>query len=283
MKLAEFFQKRKAQSEIKSRIVVDYLREWATLGMGSSRESDTIAYYELYCGPGRYQDGTASTALNVLEMAVASEDLRKRLATTFVDGSQDHISKLETEIQSIQGIEKLEQEPKTLVTEVDKEFAEIWDESGSVPALSFVDPFGFKGLSEYLIYVLLKDWACDCIFFLNYDAINRFFCKAEIYPHMRALFGKRRAEYLLDVLPDLGPEDREREIMAEMRLAMADVYARGYLKFRFKKVLSNRTSHYLIFVTKDQDSLDKMDHIMQRHSTGPKNEAPTYEYDPNLA
>jgi three-Cys-motif partner protein len=41
-----------------------------------------------------------------------------------------------------------------------------------IPTFAFIDPYGYKGLSLGLVHAVLKDWACECLFFLNYNRIN---------------------------------------------------------------------------------------------------------------
>ena len=60
----------------------------------------------------------------------------------------------------------------------------------------FVDPWGYKGLSLRLINSVLKDWACECIFFFNYNRINMGLGNDAVKEHMDALFGEERAAEL---------------------------------------------------------------------------------------
>jgi len=48
--------------------------------------------WSLYCGLGRYEDNQKSTPLLVLEKAIASPELRKRLITLFNDEKEEYSS-----------------------------------------------------------------------------------------------------------------------------------------------------------------------------------------------
>src|SRR5262245_30365084 len=67
----KFFDELTDQSEAKARIIEKYFSTWANVVIPSAKMRDnTIAYMDLYAGPGRYKDGSASTPLLVLEKAL---------------------------------------------------------------------------------------------------------------------------------------------------------------------------------------------------------------------
>jgi hypothetical protein len=51
---------------------------------------------------------------------------------------------------------------------VDEQVTQLIERTHLPPTLSFLDPFGYKGLSNRLIQAYLKDFGCECIFFFNY-------------------------------------------------------------------------------------------------------------------
>src|SRR5690242_7581689 len=82
----EFFKEAKEQSLVKTTIVSKYFWVWAQVIISTTkRYSGKIAYIDLFAGPGRYEDGTKSTPILVLERAIADEAMRKCLVTIFND------------------------------------------------------------------------------------------------------------------------------------------------------------------------------------------------------
>ena len=65
---------------------------WAKRGGGR------IGYVDLFAGPGRYKDGSASTLLMVLDAALKDPDLRSMLVTWFNDEDPGHTTNLSAEI-----------------------------------------------------------------------------------------------------------------------------------------------------------------------------------------
>src|SRR5262245_31206788 len=113
-----FFDEQSEQSQIKSAIVADYFWIWAPIIINVQRRhprhTQKIAYIDLFAGPGRYQNGAASTPLMIMERAVADPLIRDRLVAVFNDKDEANTRSLETEISKIPGIEKLKYNPEFL-------------------------------------------------------------------------------------------------------------------------------------------------------------------------
>ena len=76
--MESFFQESSEQSIVKATIVAKYFWAWARVVMPTARtHSGKIAYMDLFAGPGRYEDGTKSTPLLVLERAIQDPDSAK--------------------------------------------------------------------------------------------------------------------------------------------------------------------------------------------------------------
>ena len=165
---AQFFDESKEQSQIKARIVEKYFVAWARVIMATVKKRDNrLAYIDLFAGPGRYQDGTISTPLLVIQKAVEDADLRQRLVTFFNDKDPANSSALNKAIAEMPGVEGLRWTPQVKNEEVGDKIVKMFEGMKLVPTLFFVDPWGYKGLSLGLINSVLKDWGCDCIFFLQ--------------------------------------------------------------------------------------------------------------------
>src|SRR5262245_26469637 len=116
-----FFEERSDQSEVKARIIQKYLRAWSRVIIPTARRMEgKIAYIDLYAGPGRYKDGSASTPLMVLEEAIGDTDLRQMLVTLFNDANKDHTSTLKSEIAKLADIGKLKFAPRVTCGPVDE-------------------------------------------------------------------------------------------------------------------------------------------------------------------
>ena len=169
-----------------------------------------IAYIDLYAGPGRYKDGAASTPLLVLERAIAHPKMSQMLVAFLNDADKNLSDTLQNEINKLPGVENLKFKPEVWCGEVDEDAEKFFKETRLVPTFTFIDPFGYKGLSLGIVRGVIKDWGCDCVFFFNYNRINAGLANAAIRQHIDALFGNDRSERLRVAVQGKTPDVRER-------------------------------------------------------------------------
>lgn len=281
MAKAKFFDERTDQSEVKARIIQKYFYVWAKVITPSAKQHDNkIAYIDLYAGPGRYKDGAASTPLLVLERAINDPDFEKMLVTLFNDANRDHTNALQTEIDKLPGIETLTYKPQVSCGEIDEDAERYFNETKLIPSFSFVDPFGYKGLSLKIVNGVIKDWGSDCVFFFNYNRINAGISNPAVRNHMDALFGKERADKLRELLPTKTPDEREALILEELAQAIKAMGGAYVLPFRFKNSSGTRTSHSLVFVSKHFKGYEIMKDIMAKESSVVDQGVPSFIYSP---
>ncbi len=277
----KFFDERSDQSEVKARIVQKYFYAWANVIMPTAEKKvGRIAYIDLYAGPGRYKDGAASTPLLVLEHAIAHPKMSKMLVAYFNDADTDKTTTLQAEIDKLPGIEALSHKPVVSCGEVDEDAENYFTETNLIPSFTFVDPFGYKGLSLKIVNGVIKDWGCDCVFFFNYNRINAGISNPKVAHHIDALFGKDRADALRERLPEKTPAMREALILEELAQAIKEMGGTFVLPFRFKNATGKRTSHSLIFVSKAFKGYGIMKDIMAKESSTEDQGVPSFDYSP---
>ena len=272
-----FFDESREQSHVKSTIVQKYFWAWAKIITATTREA-RIAYVDLFAGPGRYKDGTVSTPLLILERAIKDPRMHRMLVTVFNDVDSDNTRSLETAIKSLPGIETLSHAPVVENKEIGLEIVERFEKMHLVPTLMFVDPWGYKGLSLRLVNSVLKDWACECIFFFNYNRINAGLSNPMVADHMEALFGNERADALRGRLEGMSPADRELAIVEELADALKEMGGRYVLPFTFKNEAGTRTSHHLFFVSKHPLGYRIMKEIMAGESSLAQQGVASFQY-----
>ena len=280
--ISQFFDETTEQSAIKAKIVSDYFWAWAKVIIPTAKKSprNRIAYIDLFAGPGRYKDGTKSTPLLILEKAIQDPDIREMLVTIFNDKNEDNSYSLQQAINAIPGIEKLKYPPTVRNYEVGKEIVGIFSQMRLVPTLFFVDPWGYKGLTLQLLNSVLKDWGCDAIMFFNYNRINMGLANPAVEEPMNALFTEERAANLRHRLTAHNPSERELAIVEEIKNALRELGAKYVLPFCFKNEHGTRSSHHLIFATKNFRGYDIMKSIMAPQSSIADQGVPSFTYSP---
>ncbi|MGL5196485.1 MAG: three-Cys-motif partner protein TcmP [Chroococcales cyanobacterium] len=275
-----FFNEFTEQSLVKAEIVSKYFWAWAQVIIPWAKKSKiNIAYVDLFSGPGRYKDGSKSTPLKILEQALSDDDMCQKLVTVFNDLDSDNTQSLQEAINDLPDIEKLHHRPQIFNMEVGESIIRELEQLQSVPALFFIDPWGYKGLSLKLIGSVIKSWGCDCIFFFNYNRINMGLSNATVQEHMNSLFGKERADLLREKLEFKRPYERELIILEDISQALKEIGGDYVLPFCFKDATGSRTSHHLIFVSKHVRGYEIMKEIMAKQSSSTEQGVPLFEYN----
>lgn len=276
----KFFDERTDESEVKARIIEKYFNAWGNIVLGTAQRfgEGRIGYIDLYAGPGRYRDGSASTPLLILEKVIAQPKFHDCFVSYFNDGKSDHSATLQDEIAKLPGIHLLKHKPTVTSGAVDAEAAKYFQSTRLIPTFTFFDPFGYKGLSLQIVNSVIKDWGCDCVFFFNYNRINAGISNAVVDDHMDALFTKERADVLRQMLKGKAPWQREALILEHMAQALKGMQGKYVLPFQFKN--RSRTTHYLFFVSKSFKGYEVMKDIMAGESSTNDGGVASFAYSP---
>lgn len=267
MRNAAFFEVPDQQSLIKSKLVVDYFKAWSNVILPQAkRRRQQIAYVDLFAGPGRFKNGEDSTPLRILKLSIDDPGLRKNLVSRFNDGDPDHVIELGSAITSLAGISELAHQPEVTNYTIGTQVVDILHSSRSTPTLFFIDPFGYKGLSLDLVGQAIRNWGCDCIFFFNYNRINPGLSNPAVAELMNNLFGVGRTDRLRELVRSLSAYDREVTILNALAEALREAGGRFVLPFQFQSPHSERTSHYIIFVSKEFIGYHIMKDVMAKIS-----------------
>jgi hypothetical protein len=188
-------------------------------------------------------------------------------------------ARLQTEIDALPDIDKLKYKPNVTNITIGSTLVDQLRGMRLVPTLFFIDPWGYKGLSLDLIGTAIKNWGCDCIFFFNYNRVNSGVNNAFVDECMSDLFGAVRTGQLRDRLIGLAPDQRQPTIIAELIEALREVGGKYVLPFEFKSRHGERTSHYIIFVSKEFRGYHIMKDVMFGMSSD-DGEVRSFEYVP---
>jgi three-Cys-motif partner protein len=202
------------------------------------------------------------------------------LVTIFNDENPDHSKYLTEEISKLPKIGSMKYPPSVQTGNIDSTVADQLATVKLVPTFSFIDPFGYKGLSLGLVRGAIKDWGCDCVFFFNYNRINAGISNPIVDSHMNALFSLERADRLRAELSGKSPVQRESLILERLAEAIKELGGRYVLPFRFRNANGTRSTHHLIFVSKHVKGYEIMKDIMAKESSTHDDGVPSLEYSP---
>ncbi|HEV7681194.1 MAG TPA: three-Cys-motif partner protein TcmP [Pyrinomonadaceae bacterium] len=265
----EFFAVRSARSEVKTEIVRKYFSAWARIMINQVRKKggDKIGYADLFSGRGRYEDGSKSTPLLILEGAIRDNKIRDMLVCLFNDEDKENADALVVEIGRLDGVKFLRYQPVVDNRKIDDRLAEHLEKISTIPTLYFLDPFGYNGLSLRLIKAVLRPYGCDCIFFFNYARVNAALSNPAMRTNMDLFFGKERADRLRSNLAGKTPAERESLIISELKMALRELGGRYVVEYFFKDNSGRRTSYFLILASKVALAEKIMKEIMANESS----------------
>lgn len=274
-----FFSKQEPQSVVKTEIVTSYFDAWSKI---VGKHSPTIGYADLFSGPGRYEDGSESTPLMILRKAVHDPVLRGSLVTVFNDADSKHVADLRNEIGHLEGTETLKHPPLVLNEETGIGTLRGTPALRNIPTFYFIDPFGYRGLTNELIQSAIAGWGSECVFFFNYNRVNAAITNASVRSTMDGLFGEPRAHSLRQMVETLSPSAREKAVVDEIVASIRDVGGKFVIPFRFRDAAHKRTSHYVVFISKNIRGYTIMKEIMAKRSKAIRG-IPMFEWAPDRA
>ncbi len=233
---------------VKTEIVLKYFTVWSQVLRGSASE---LLYLDLYAGRGKHENGEVSTPIRLLEQASKDMFLQQNLQVILNDVKPTYCRKLQKLIGELGYTNRFKNKPKVFNTEIDEPVAERLADVKLVPTFCFIDPYGYKGLSQSLVSSVIKDFGSDCLVFLHSSGINRNITndldkRKDVIP----IFGQNRFDELLALFEN--PRCNRISAVAEaFRAASRDVGARYSSTLQFNRPNSKRISHHLVFLSKN--------------------------------
>ena len=274
----DFFLEQSEQSQIKAKIVNSYFTAWSRVMLGHWRGN--IAYVDLYCGPGKYKDGNKSVPLILAEQTLATPELKERMQFAFNDVDVQNTQNLEAEIRMLPKGPELLPNIQFANIEVGADFSSYINIPANIPVLSFVDPWGYKGLTVDLVSTLIRNNGSECIFFFNYNRINMALSSNTFFDdHLEGIFGAAITAKLKRKMQPLSTAQREPAILKALMDALGSSGANYILPFKFYCQEMLRTSHFIVFVTKHRAGYKIMKEIMYANSAKDHDGVASFSYE----
>lgn len=293
----DFFDCPEERSLVKAAVVSKYFFSWSTVMLKAAQNQAKknphsrehyIAYLDFYSGPGKYDDGTFSTPLLVLQKAQEVPGLCERLLCYFNDAKEDNIKKLEENIEK--EFPNLLNKPFYSHSETGEKHLELLKNLPDyISSFSFFDPFGYKGTSRKIIAASLRQWGSEVVFLFNYNRIRAAINNPLVEEHVRGLFGDR-IDTLREMLTGknrLPSDEAEPFIMSMLCDSIRTIIMEEQngaqviiLPLCFKNKKRKGTSHYIIFVTKHVLGFKIMKDVMAKEVNSRFTDTDSFTYVP---
>ena len=263
----DFFKQTRTQSEVKSEILNEYFKAWAAILLIGQKfkRIENLLYIDLYSGKGYYDDNTPSSPIKVLKSISDNQRFNDCIKTFFNDSETEIVEALEHNIKSLPYYSQLKHEPKILNEKANRDLLnKLLKDEQDTPSLTFIDPFGYKGLSAELCLRAVKNWGSDLFMLFNINRIRPGIKNSTVEHLMKDLFAEKFEE-ILAKYDSLNVKDREDFILDKFIEHFRD---RNYKALKFKVEFEDKdaSSHYLLFVSKVDIAYLRMKEIMSKYS-----------------
>lgn len=262
-----FWDSMSNETRVKVNIVSKYFSFWSKATTGGKNPASSISYIDLFSGRGVYRDGTPSTPIRIISQAIEHGPTAQALHSLFCESDKNTEPILRKSILALPELSRLVTKPIILDQPVGDSIVPQLTNLVRNPTLSFVDPYGYKGVTAKLLSILLSHRRSELILFFNFNRFNPAVSHPTVNSHARAFFGKRANYSISHILKQDSPQAREESLIREVGHLLGDLGARYVQFFRFQQEIGERTSHYLVFATKHEFPLDRMKEIMSAESS----------------
>lgn len=283
----DFFSHQQEHSEVKMKIVKEYFLAWAKVMIGAAKRRDNltqdIVYLDLYAGPGVYKDNCESTPIQVVKSVIADRNLRERVQLIFNDFNAAFVTELRSAISQVEDVCKIHHGVQILNQSVDGDLGDVLSMINGKPTLTFLDPFGYVGISQDLIANLIDGFGCEVIMLFNYNRIKGAVNNQSVKDRVISLFGVKALERLKEVLTEIADsKEKEAEILNTFCDSLKRLGINYTLPYCVRKTSQDSTSHYLIFLTKHEKGYEIMKSTMAKYSSNTDEWIPSFKFDPKL-
>lgn len=268
-----FFAVQKEKSRVKTLIVTEFFKAYFPI-INATFQRD-IWYIDLFCGPGCYEDGSASTPIKLLDVIDSFKDdaVRARLKIVFNDHNKDYTEKLRQHIQMHPVLPRLKYQPQILNLKASEMDLSTYTR-GNNPIFSFVDPWGYKDVSMSQVWSLVKNRGSDCVLFFNSDRILQDISKPANAQDFQQIFGdlfedakaiqtdstmsqRKKAEAFLTLF--------SKNLYLTVQKEYGNKFKIFVLPFYVEADDKEKTSHYIVFISKAHKAIQEMRKVMIKH------------------
>lgn len=256
-----FFDQQKANSKIKAMIVSEYFPHYCQI-IASKHMPERFGYFDLFSGPGVYEDGQESTPILLAKNCYGMEFLRQRLWMVFNDAFWSeklkenfgkYFKPTDFGFRPHFGHSMVGEEP-----EIDNFLRKSWmkqNQSGRIynecPSVLFIDPFGYKAIHTDVLTDFMKSWGNEVFIFINSKRINPALDNPKFEEDMRNLFPTTFEDVKVKIRQKRTLPERLQVIIdgigEEFRRKLGHVF---YTAFKFQEEDINTTSHFILHITK---------------------------------
>tara|TARA_R110000765_G_scaffold159523_6_gene263361 strand:+ start:3933 stop:5030 length:1098 start_codon:yes stop_codon:yes gene_type:complete len=181
----DFFKKFTEDTNVKLELYEDYLMKWLPVFIVPPKPiRNTVNIMDLFCGPGKDEEGTLGSPLIALKVLKVYEGYIFKSPVTinlyFNDKEQEHINQLKLNIEEF-GYRKDLINIYYSCSDFEELYPKIHQISNKSANLIFLDQFGIKYVNQEKFIEICQLSVTDLIFFISSTTFKRFHSDQNIY------------------------------------------------------------------------------------------------------
>lgn len=288
----DFFKKQTDSSRVKAAIISEYFPQYCKI-ISRRHTPQRFGYFDMFAGPGIYEDESWSTPLLVAKNCYEDPFLRDRVWMVFNDMAFGDKLK-----------ENFEKFFQSGTFEIDPYFANRvfgeWQKIDTFltrntmqgfynecPTVLFIDPWGYKHINTRVLTQFMKQWGNEVFIFINTKRLNAAFENEKFQDDLKIVFPLTYNEVKENKKLQGSVEERHKyminQLAEEFRKNLGGMVY--YTSFQFREENQETPSHYLLHITKGAKGFDLVKRVYSRYSNvdtvlGGMDGINTYRFDP---
>lgn len=286
----DFFKQQTDSSRIKATIISEYFPSYCKI-ICKRHVPRKFGYYDMFAGPGMYEDGCLSTPLLVASKCYKDAFLRERVWMVFNDMVYGDVLRENFEANFPIGTFRYKPFFADRVfgewPKIDEFLTKNTMEGfyNECPSLLFIDPFGYKHINTSVLAKFLTYWGNEVFIFVNTKRLNAAFENDMFQEDLKFIFPAtyqtiKNEKKLIDgtveerhvfIIENLGKEFQ--------KVLNGRVY---YTAFQFREEDQQTPSHYLLHITKGAKGFELVKQVYNQYANVDRvlGDYVTYTFDP---
>ena len=288
----DFFKKQTDSSRVKAAIISEYFPQYCKI-VSRRHTPQRFGYFDMFAGPGIYDDGSLSTPLLIAKNCYEDQFLRERVWMVFNDMAFG--DKLKENFEKYYQSGTFANEPFF----ADRTFGE-WPKIDTFltrntmqgfynecPTVLFIDPWGYKHINTRVLTQFLTQWGNEVFIFINTKRLNAAFENVKFQDDLKIVFPLTYNDVRADKKLQGSVEERHKfminKLAEEFRRILGGVVF--YTAFQFREEDQMTPSHYLLHITKGAKGFDLVKQVYSRYANVDRvlegmDGVNTYTFDP---
>ena len=269
----DFFKKQTDSSRVKATIISEYFPQYCRI-ISRKHEPIRFGYFDMFAGPGLYDDESWSTPLLVAKNCYDDPFLRDKVWMVFND--MEYGEKLKENFEKFfqNGTFKINPHfsSKTFgeCQEIDRFLTRntVQNHYNECPSLLFIDPFGYKHINTRVLTQFLKQWGNEVFIFINTKRLNAAFENELFQEDLKMVFPLTYNDVRANKTLQGSVEERHKFIINQLANEFRNMLGGSvyYTAFQFREEDQSTPSHYLLHITKGAKGFDLVKRVYSKYS-----------------